>query len=353
MSLSVGIVGFPNVGKSTLFQALTQKEVGKLNYPFCTIDPNIGIVSVLDNRLDKLSRMANSKKTVYSSIKFVDIAGIVEGANKGEGLGNKFLANIRETDLIIYVLRAFTDEGVISVRDKIDPIEESILLETELSLKDLDVIEKRMISLEKEIRSRKKEAIIEMSVIKKAKEAIENGFTLISLNLSKEEKEILQSYRFLTMKPKIYLLNGSSNDISDETRSKLEEYGCPVISIDIANDLDSSVATEEDNLKIIDKSKLDILIQESYNLLGLITFFTVGPEESRAWKIKKETLAPDAAGTIHTDFKSNFIKADVINWEDLFQVGGLLEAKKRGMIKTEGKNYIIKDGDVVEIKHGA
>ena len=345
MSLSVGIVGFPNVGKSTLFQILTKKEVGRSNYPFCTIDPNVGIVSVPDVRLKKLSEMAQSKKTTYSFIKFIDIAGIVEGANKGEGLGNKFLANIRETDLIIYVLRAFEDKEVMSVRNKVDPMEEAILLETELSLKDLEVIEKRMLSLEKEVRSRKKEALAEMAVLEKAKKAVEAGTALADINLQKEEKEILQSYRFLTMKPKIYLLNGEQGEVPADIKKELGKDKWPLISIDIIK--------EEKETKDSYSSEIDKLIKQAYDLLGLVTFFTVGPEEARAWKVEGESLAPDAAAKIHTDFKKHFIKADVINWESLLEVGGFAEAKRKGLIKTEGKNYIIKDGDVIEIKHNA
>lgn len=355
MSLSVGIVGFPNVGKSTLFQALTKNQVGRSNYPFCTIDPNVGIVSVPDERLDELTALARPKKTIPSVIKFIDIAGLVEGASKGEGLGNRFLANVRETDLIVYVLRAFEDGNVISVRNKVNPLEEAGLLETELALKDLETIDKRMSSLEKDVKSRNKEAVAEMGALESAKAVLEEGKSLAEADFSEKEGEILRSYRFLTLKPRIYLLNSKDDSVPKELEDSLGKGRWPVLSADILSEFEHSDFDPEDRvaLGLPEKSKTDELIRKAYELLDLITFFTVGPDEVRAWKIEKGSLAPDAAGTIHTDFKKNFIKAEVIGWEDLVKVGSLAEARRLGLLRTEGKEYVFRDGDVVEIKHGA
>lgn len=354
MALSVGIVGFPNVGKSTLFKTLTKKEVGCSNYPFCTIDPNIGIVSVPDERLEKLSELVNPLKKTLSTVEFVDIAGLVEGASKGEGLGNKFLANIRETDIIVYVLRSFKKDDIITVRNEINPLREGELLDTELALKDLETIDKRILSLSKEVRALKKEAVFENETLNRAKQILENGEILINGDFSEEESQILKSYRFLTFKPRIYLINGKKEDVSEETIKSLEKKKASVLIMDVLEEYESSsfTAEEREALGLKKESGIDVLIREAYKLLDLITFFTFGPDEVRAWKTRKNALAPEAAGEIHTDFEKNFIKLEVIEAEKLMEVKTIAEARKQGLIRTEGKEYQVQDGDVIEVKHG-
>jgi len=301
-------------------------------------------VSVPDKRLDLLAELVSPEKIIFSTIKFIDIAGIIEGASKGEGLGNRFLANIRETDLILFVLRSFDSEDIINTQSKVDPKEEATLLETELLLKDLETIDNRIRSATKEARAGDKELVFELEALQRAKKMIEDGLSLDNLN--EKDRSALMPYRLLTMKPRIYLLNGSDRGVSFDK--------WPVISFDVANELDFSELDQGERDALgLGESKVDQLITKSYELLDLITFFTVGADEARAWKIRRGTLAPDAAGEIHTDFKKKFIKAEVINWKELLEVGGLSEARKKGLIRTEGKEYIFQDGDVVEIKHGA
>ena len=348
MALSIGIVGLPNVGKSTLFQTITKKQVDIANYPFCTIDPNLGVVAVSDERVDKLADLTHSAKKIYTTIEFFDIAGLVEGANKGEGLGNKFLANIRETDAVLYVLRAFTNKDVINVRSEINPFKDKEILDTELILKDLETVNKRLISLEKDAKTGNKEILKELDVLKKAKELLENGKILIE---ELDEMDYLKQYQLLTAKPRLYLLNGKDEEIPQEVIDKFDNC----LIVDLLTELQavglSKQERQEFNLPL--ESELDILIKKAYEVLGLITFFTTGPDETRAWTIKKNQKAPQAGGVIHGDFEKNFIKADVINWKDLIEAGGFARAKEKGLIRTEGKDYIVKDGDVIEIKHNA
>lgn len=348
MALQIGIVGFPNVGKSTLFQLITKKQVDIANYPFCTIDPNIGVTCVPDSRVDQLANLTKSAKKIYATIEFVDIAGLVEGASKGEGLGNKFLANIRETDAIIYVLRCFKNENVIKTRDDIDVLKDKEVLDMEMMLKDIETIEKRLSSLEKEIRANKKEAIKESEVLNKVYELLKDGKIISDIGLSDEEKKIIDSYQLLSSKPRLYLLNGEKKDVSMEVIDYFKDK--PRIFMDILTEVESAELSEEEQKELGIESKLNELIKEAYKLLGLINFFTTGADETRAWTIKSGFSAPQAGGVIHSDFKDKFIRAEVINWKDLIDCNGFTKAREKGMIRTEGKEYIVKDGDVIEFK---
>jgi len=352
MALSIGIVGLPNVGKSTLFKTITKKQVDCANYPFCTIDPNIGVVAVPDERVDKLADLMHSEKRIYTTIEFVDIAGLVKGASQGEGLGNQFLANIRETDAIIYVLRCFKNEKIINTQNTIDPIRDKEILDTELMLKDLDVLNKRIKNLEGDAKTGQKEAIEEIITLKKAQEILEKGEILIEKDWKKEERKILNIYQLLTMKPRIYLLNGNKLEISNDLLEIFQKNKWQYVIIDLGIESEAVDFTAEERklFGLSETSSLDILIKKSYEILDLITFFTTGSDETRAWPLKKGQTAPQAGGVIHSDFEKYFIKAEVINWKDLLDAGGYIRAKEKGLIRTEGKEYIIKDGDVIEIK---
>jgi hypothetical protein len=354
MSLSVGIVGLPNVGKSTLFKSLTKKKVDCSNYPFCTIDPNVGIVKVPDERLDQLEKFSNSKKKIYASVKFVDIAGLVAGASKGEGLGNKFLANIREVDVILYVLRCFKNEKVTNTQDKIDIFQDKAILDTEMILKDLETVGKRIEALEKESRSGDKEIIKKLKTVKKAEEMLENGKLLNKEEWNEEEKKQLKGYQLLTLKKRLYLLNGGEEEVSDQMINQMKEKDLPFLVVDILTEGEALEMSVEDrkSMGLPEKLKIEELIKRCYSLLGLITFFTTGEDESRAWTIKKGSTAPEAGAAIHSDFEDNFVKAEVINWQELIEAGSIAEARNKGLIRLEGKNYIVQDGDVIEFKSG-
>lgn len=353
--MSIGIVGLSNVGKSTLFSAITKKQVDCANYPFCTIDPNVGVVVVPDERVDKLAAMARSAKKIYATVEFVDIAGLVKGASQGEGLGNKFLANIRETDAIVYVLRAFNNPDIINTQGKIDPVADKEILDAELILKDLETMEKIIGGLQKEIRSGSKDALKEHEILNKSKNLLQSGKILSDEQWNEEEKKILKNYQFLTSKQRIYLLNGKDNEISANLLNVFKNNNWEFLIMDVAVEFDSAGFTpeERESLGLPKESRLDSLIRQSYELLGLITFLTTGEDETRAWTIKKGTKAPQAAGAIHGDFEKNFIKAETINWQDLLNAGGWAKSREKGLLRTEGKDYIIQDGDVIEIKHSA
>ncbi len=357
MSLSLGIIGLPNVGKSTLFEAITKKQVAKENYPFCTIDPNVGIVAVPDERVDALAQLTKSAKKIYTTVEFVDIAGLVKGANKGEGLGNKFLAQIRNVNAIVYVLRCFKNENIINTQTAINILQDKSILETEMILKDLETVEKRISGLNKEIRANPKDKMIEkeMETLVRANDLLEKEKILANLNWSDEEKRILDNYQLLTIKQRIFLLNGSHNEISPKIVEIFQKNNWPFLIIDVLTELDASDLTIEERISfgLEQETKLNELIKKCYQLLDLITFFTTGSDETRGWTLKRNETAPQAGGVIHTDFEKRFIRADVINWQELVKAGGFIQAKEKGLIRTEGKEYIVQDGDVIEIKSDA
>jgi len=357
MSLSLGIIGLPNVGKSTLFEAITKKQVARENYPFCTIDPNIGIVAVPDKRIDALTKLTKSAKKIYTTVEFVDIAGLVKGANKGEGLGNKFLAQIRNVNAIVYVLRCFQSENIINTQTAINVLQDKSILETEMILKDLETIEKRISGLNKEIKTNPQNKNIqkEIEILTKANGLLEKEKMLVNFDWESKEKKILNNYQLLTIKQRLFLLNGSCEEISPNVVKIFKKNNWPFLIVDVLTELDASdfSAEERISLGLEQETKLNELIKKCYKLLNLITFFTTGSDETRGWTLRKNKTAPEAGGVIHSDFEKRFIKAEVINWEELIKVGGFTQAREKGLLRTEGKEYIVQDGDVIEIKSDA
>lgn len=344
MGLQIGIVGLPNVGKSTLFKALTKKEVLIENYPFATIDPNVGIVQVPDERLELLTKMSNSQKTVPTVIEFVDIAGLVQGAHKGEGLGNQFLSNIREVDAIIHLVRAFSDDNVHHVDGSIDPERDEDTIKIELIMADLATIDKRIAAVEPKTKTGDKELLEQLALFKKAKELLETEKWLASESWTVDETKLLHYTNLLTMKPVIHILNTKQHE---DISIKLDNF----IEIDVKEELELSGLSKEERDELnIQETGLEKLIKLSYEILELNTFLTTGEKESRAWTVNKGAQAPQAAGVIHTDFEKGFIKAEVINWQDLLENGSWSAARDSGKLRLEGKEYVVQDGDVIVFK---
>jgi len=341
--LRVGIIGLPNVGKSTLFKALTKKQVDISNYPFCTIEPNVGIVKVPDQRLYKLSEMSKSQKTIPAIVEFVDIAGLVKGASKGEGLGNKFLSHIREVDAIVEVVRVFENTKIQHVNNVIDPLRDIDIIHTELILADLETVEKALPKLEKESRGQDKEAIKKVSLLNKIKGILNQGKLVSQCELEEEEKRLIKDFHFLTAKKILYVYNYESN--MPPLNRELEEKHH--VCLDIKMEEELSTMTESDIKEIGIEPKINNLIKEAFRLLNLIVFFTTGPKETRAWEIKKGSTAPQAGRAIHSDFETKFIRAEVIQWDKLLEAGSWGKARELGLIRTEGKDYIVQDGDVM------
>ena len=357
--MEIGIVGLPNVGKSTMFNAITKAGAECANYPFCTIEPNVGIVPVPDERLDELAKLYNPEKVTHAIIKFVDIAGLVKGASKGEGLGNKFLSHIREVDAIVQVVRCFEDSNIVHVDGSINPVRDIETINMELILADLEAVEKRLDKAVKMARADKKHQI-EVDALNKIKVALEAGKLASSVTLTDEEKEMLVDFYLLTSKPMMYVANVSEEQLknidNDAKFKELKEYAqkegseviplCVKIEEELAT-LDDEEKNEMLGLLGIEESGLDKLIRVSYKLLGLMSFLTAGEPEVRAWTIKIGTKAPEAAGKIHSDIERGFIKAEVINYKEVLECGSIAKAKEKGLVRFEGKDYIMQDGDVV------
>ena len=362
MSLTAGIVGLPNVGKSTLFNAITKAGAEMANYPFATIEPNVGMVEVPDKRLERIQELIPAKKIVPTTFEFTDIAGIVKGASKGEGLGNQFLENIRQTDAIVHVVRAFDDTDITSVSGKVDPIEDIDTINLELVMADLDAVNKRLAKVQRAAKGREKEALAELEVLNKIKPVLENGQSVRSIEFNDQEQKIVKGLFLLTSKPVLYVANIAEEDMADPDANKYmdaikehvkgdgEVIGVAAAAEEQIAEMDEEEKADFLEMEGVEEPGLNRLIRAAYKLLGLETFFTAGGPETRAWTFKKGTKAPQAAGIIHSDFERGFIRAEVMSFADLDELGSAQAVKEAGKLRLEGKEYVMQDGDIVEFR---